>query len=84
MSSFDSRLDSLASPARARSLLTVRAAISLAFSSLVPRSSSPSLMCSYWRSRFLDQAPIGMTAPFGVPLAAGTPRAPGYTGLTRG
>src|SRR5438270_12395697 len=42
---------SLASPDRARSLFTVRAAISSAVSSLRPRSRSPSLMCSYCRSR---------------------------------
>ena len=52
------RLDSAASPARARSLFTVRAAISLAVSRLSPRSRSPSLMCSYWRSRLLLQASL--------------------------
>jgi hypothetical protein len=36
-----------ASPLRARSLLTVRAAISSARDSGTPRSSSLSLMCSY-------------------------------------
>src|SRR5918994_144173 len=41
------------SPARARSLFTVRAAISSAVSSERPRFSSPSLMCSYWRSLLL-------------------------------
>src|SRR5687767_2502025 len=51
MSLVDVRLDCLASPARARSLLTVRAAISSALSSLLPRFFSPSLMCSYCRSR---------------------------------
>jgi hypothetical protein len=56
--------DSLAvldSPERARSLLTVRAAISSARAVLSPRSSALSLMCSYCRSRFgLD--PLGMPA----------------------
>src|SRR6266511_4246500 len=51
MSSVDVRLFSLDSPLRARSLFTVRAAISSAVSSLRPRFSSPLLMCSYWRSR---------------------------------
>src|SRR3954468_3387855 len=37
-------------PRCARSLLIVREAISLAFFSAVPRSSSESLMCSYFRS----------------------------------
>ena len=55
----DVRLLSSASPCRARSLLTVRAAISSATLSLRPRSSRPSLMCSYWRSRFLLQACCG-------------------------
>jgi hypothetical protein len=41
------------SPLRARSLLTVRAAISSARSSEAPCSRSLSLMCSYWRSRLL-------------------------------
>ena len=36
-----------ASPALARSLFTVRAAISSALSSLVPRFFSPDLMCLY-------------------------------------
>ena len=67
MSSVDDRLDSLASPARARSLLTVRAAISSAVSSLSPRSSTPSLMCSYWRSRFLLQACCGMPENYPPP-----------------
>src|SRR3954451_24777025 len=40
------------SPLRARSLLTVRAAISSARSSDLPWSSWLSLMCSYWRARF--------------------------------
>src|SRR5690348_1814373 len=41
------------SPERARSLFTVLAAISSARSSPVPRSSWLSLMCSYWRARFV-------------------------------
>src|SRR4051812_40460313 len=60
MSSVDVRLAVLASPARALSLLTVRAAISSALSSGSPRSSKPSLMCSYWRSRLLFHARCGM------------------------
>jgi hypothetical protein len=52
MSSFDSRDEVLASPLRARSLLTVRAAISSASSVDDPRSFKESLMCSYWRARF--------------------------------
>src|SRR4029079_11576681 len=53
MSSRESRDDSLASPWRARSLLTVRAAISSAVSSDFPSSSRESLMCSYCRARLL-------------------------------
>src|SRR3954452_5760289 len=41
------------SPLRARSLLTVRAAISSARSSDLPCSSWLSLTCSYWRARFV-------------------------------
>jgi hypothetical protein len=49
------------SPDRARSLLTVRAAISSARSVDTPRFFALALMCSYWRSRFgLD--PAGMTS----------------------
>src|SRR5699024_1083028 len=48
------------SPCCARALLTVRAAISSAVSSLSPRPSALSLTCWYWRSRFLFQA-SGMT-----------------------
>ena len=43
--------DDFASPAWARCLLTVRAAISFARSVDSPFSCSDSLMCSYWRSR---------------------------------
>ena len=56
MSVRESRDDVFASPARARSLLTVRAAISSPCPPTVPRSSRLSLMCSYWRSRFALQA----------------------------
>src|SRR5689334_12122868 len=68
MSSVDVLLFWSASPERARSLLTVRAAISSAVSSSRPRSSSPSLMCSYWRSRLALQA-FGM--PVLYPLTGG-------------
>src|SRR5687767_11529722 len=56
MSSRERREDSFASPARARSLFTIRAAISSALSSDDPRSSKLSLMCSYCRSRLALQA----------------------------
>jgi hypothetical protein len=61
LSSSDVRDAVFASPARARSLLTVRAAISFARFSDAPRSSTLSLMCSYWRSR-LALLPAGMVA----------------------
>src|SRR3984957_14299023 len=48
------------SPLRARSLLTVRAAISSATSLERPSLSSLSLMCSYWRSRFLLHVWVGI------------------------
>src|SRR5579884_2164812 len=54
MSFTDVRLLVLVSPARARSLLTVRAAISLARSGFSPRSWALSLMCSYCRSRLAE------------------------------
>src|SRR3954452_18636536 len=60
MSLVEDRLAVFASPARARSLFTVRAAISSAVSSSSPRSSRPSLMWSYWRSRLLLQACCGI------------------------
>src|SRR5205085_7065674 len=60
MSCTEERLRCLASPERARSLLTVRAAISSALSSFSPRSRRPSLMCSYWRSRFAFHARWGI------------------------
>ena len=53
MSSVEVLLARCASPARARSLLTVRAAISFAISGARPLSSRLSSMCSYWR------APLG-------------------------
>src|SRR4051812_14624851 len=62
MSFTELRLAWRASPWRARSLLTVRAAISSATSSERPRSSRPSLMCSYWRSRLALQACCGIVA----------------------
>src|SRR4051794_26828861 len=72
MSVFDSRLGSFASPWRARSLLTVRAAISSALSSDLPRSSRLSLMCSYCRSRF-GLAPLGMAPPLVGVAPGGVP-----------
>src|ERR1051325_1892755 len=65
MSLRDVRDDSRASPLRARSLFTVRAAISFARLVDSPRSSALSLMCSYWRSRFLLD-PAGMPTPCGA------------------
>src|SRR3954464_7891119 len=65
MSVRERREDSFASPERARSLLTVRAAISFAFFFGVPRSSRLSSMCSYWRSRFFDHACGMRTTSFG-------------------
>src|SRR5690606_4732576 len=54
MSCVEERLLSLASPCCARSLLTVRAAISSARPALrPPRLRTLSLMCWYWRSRLL-------------------------------
>src|SRR5687768_3758865 len=51
-------------PSRRRPLLTVRAAISSAFFSGMPRSSELSLICSYLRSSLSLQA-LGMTgSPF--------------------
>src|ERR1041385_4817421 len=62
-----------ASPLRARSLLTVRAAISSARDSERPCSSSLSLTCSYWRARLLP----GLTprGGMGTPFLAGFPDA---------
>src|SRR5262245_7486389 len=60
MSRREVRLFLRASPVRARSLFTVRAAISSARLALVPRASSLFLMCSYCRSRvLLDPRGIG-------------------------
>src|SRR3954454_23760295 len=60
MSRVDVRDDSRASPLRARSLLTVRAAISFARFVEAPCFFSLSLMCSYCRSRLLLQAFCGI------------------------
>lgn len=62
MSRVEDRLAVLDSPERARSLLTVRAAISSARFVLSPRCSALSLTCSYWRSRS-GLEPRGMTTP---------------------
>src|SRR6185295_6849793 len=71
MSSRESRDDVRASPWRARSLLTVRAAISSARSSPAPRSSSESLMCSYCRALFDPFTPRGgLGDPNRVPLSS--------------
>src|SRR3954447_4826814 len=56
----DERLAVFDSPARARSLFTVRAAISSARSVDTPRFLALALMCSYCRSRF-GLEPAGMT-----------------------
>ena len=61
MSWVELRLAVRDSPARARSLFTVRAAISLARLSDSPRSFALSLMCSYCRSR-LAFDPAGMVS----------------------
>src|ERR1044072_4657938 len=63
MSSVEMRLFVRASPERARSLFTVRAAISVARRSLAPRSRAPSLMCLYCLSRF-ELDPLGMVCTF--------------------
>src|SRR5438132_1144585 len=59
MSCVEDLLADLDSPDRARSLFTVRAAISVARLVLSPRSLALSLMCSYCRSR-LGLDPRGM------------------------
>src|SRR5213083_2709671 len=61
MSRTDVRLAVLASPERARSLFTVRAAISSARLVLSPRCFTLALMCSYCRSR-LGLDPLGISA----------------------
>src|SRR4051812_19014670 len=66
MSRTDVRLRCFASPVRARSLFTVRAAISSAFFSDSPRSRRPSLMWSYCRSRFWFHACCGIATPWRV------------------
>src|SRR5688572_12201847 len=79
MSVRESFEDVFASPARARSLFTVRAAISSALSSDAPRPLTLSLMCLYCRSRFLLHACCGIRTPFvgsrvGFPERAGINR----------
>src|SRR3954447_6864136 len=64
MSCVEVRERSRDSPERARSLLTVRAAISSARSSDVPRSFALSLMCSYCRARLVPF----LTPRGGIPL----------------
>src|SRR5215207_8360869 len=56
--------DVRASPERARSLLTVRAAISFALLVEAPCSLALSLMCSYCRSRLLLHASWGIQTSF--------------------
>jgi hypothetical protein len=51
MSLADARLAVFASPERARSLFTVRAAVSAVWPVLSPRCFALALMCSYCRSR---------------------------------
>src|SRR5215208_2815516 len=65
MSCRDVREDSFASPLRARSLFTVRAAISLAFSVEAPSFLTLSLTCSYCRSRLSLQAFWGIRSLLG-------------------
>src|SRR5829696_6729494 len=75
MSFVDVGEDVLASPERARSLLTVRAAISLARLVDAPRFLALSRMCSYCRSRLgLLPAGIGSTPASGGKAAGGVPR----------
>src|SRR5215210_8354709 len=75
MSCRDVRDDSFASPVRARSLFTVRAAISLAFSVEAPCFLTLSLTCSYCRSRLLLQAFWGMRSLLGR-VRRGCPEGP--------
>src|SRR3954452_10644863 len=65
------------SPLRARSLFTVRAAISSARSSERPCSSWLSLMCSYWRARF-----VPFLTPAGGILASSS-TGTGHRAITR-
>ena len=83
MSSIEVRLGDRASPALARSLFTVLAAISSDRSLDLPRSSNPSRMCSNWRSRFLPQDRGGICillfSPYGwsLPRFSGQHTVPG-------
>ena len=83
MSSVEVREASLASPARARSLFTVRAAISSASSSGTPRSSSPCSMWRYWRSRLAFHRFIGIALFLGIldPLSGVTDPYPAIAGV---
>jgi hypothetical protein len=67
MSSVKVRLERFDSPWRARSLLTVLAAISSATSSERPARFSLALMWSYWRSRFLLHVFCGTAISFAFP-----------------
>jgi hypothetical protein len=72
------------SPERARSLLTVRAAISSALPVLAPRSSWLSLTCSYWRPRFVPGlTPRGGIAPPPAFRESFDPSLPGAWGRKR-
>src|SRR5262245_42023200 len=62
MSVFERRLDVLASPALARALLTVLAAIRSAVDSDAPRPFTLALMSSYCRSRLALHACCGISA----------------------
>ena len=73
----------LASPERARSLFTVRAAISSARLVLSPRCFALALMCSYCRSRLgLDPLGIAATSPAAIYVVRARTR-PGCTGYPR-
>src|ERR1035437_1000136 len=63
MSERDDALACTDSPCCARSLLTVRAAISSATCFPLPRLSRLSLICAYWRSRFALHDFFGMIFP---------------------
>lgn len=67
------------SPERARSLLTVRAAISSARPSDAPRSFADSFTCSYWRARFVPFLTPrgGMVTSVVGPWRVGTRPVPG-------
>ncbi len=62
----EARADDFVSPLSARCLFTVRAAISFARFVERPASSSLSLTCSYWRSRFALQGFCGIRPPLAV------------------